>query len=202
MHTTNPAKTHGVARKDVYTTGEVARICNVAPRTVSKWFDSGQLRGYRIPGSKDRRIPIQQLIRFMKQHEIPLNGLDPGLTRVLVVDADRQFATTLANMLARDGAYELLVANGVFDAGLAVGASKPHAILVDTTLAGLAAADLVRTLHGSSDFEAVKLVAMTPTADPAVAAALRDDGFDAVLAKPFDPAQAARAIETALHPAM
>ena len=50
---------------DVLTTGQVAKICNVAPRTVSKWFDSGQLRGYRIPGSKDRRIPVQQLVRFM-----------------------------------------------------------------------------------------------------------------------------------------
>ena len=55
--------------KDILTTGEVARICNVAPRTVSKWFDTGQLRGYRIPGSKDRRIPLAQLIRFMKAIE-------------------------------------------------------------------------------------------------------------------------------------
>ena len=59
-------------RKDVLTTGQVAKICNVAPRTVSKWFDSGQLRGYRIPGSKDRRIPLGQLVRFMRAHNIPL----------------------------------------------------------------------------------------------------------------------------------
>src|SRR5262249_61528897 len=37
--------------KKVFTTGQVAKICKVAPRTVSKWFDSGRLRGYRIPGS-------------------------------------------------------------------------------------------------------------------------------------------------------
>src|SRR5512140_1444860 len=49
--------------KDVLTTGEVAKICNVAPRTVSKWFDSGSLKGYKIPGSKDRRIPVAQLIK-------------------------------------------------------------------------------------------------------------------------------------------
>ena len=36
----------------VFTTGQVAKICKVAPRTVSKWFDSGRLRGYRIPGSQ------------------------------------------------------------------------------------------------------------------------------------------------------
>ena len=33
----------------VFTTGQVAKICKVAPRTVSKWFDSGRLKGYRIP---------------------------------------------------------------------------------------------------------------------------------------------------------
>ena len=38
--------------KDVLTTGEVAKICNVASRTVSKWFDSGQLKGYRIPARR------------------------------------------------------------------------------------------------------------------------------------------------------
>lgn len=38
---------------NVYTTGEVARICQVAPRTVSKWFDTGRLKGYRIAGSPD-----------------------------------------------------------------------------------------------------------------------------------------------------
>ena len=74
--------------KDVLTTGEVAKICNVASRTVSKWFDSGQLRGYRIPGSKDRRIPVSSLIKFMKDNGIPLGGMDSDKIRVLVVDDD------------------------------------------------------------------------------------------------------------------
>jgi len=74
--------------KKVLTTGEVARICNVAPRTVSKWFDSGQLRGYRIPGSKDRRIPLEQLVRFMKSHGIPTDGLSLGAPTVLLMLAE------------------------------------------------------------------------------------------------------------------
>lgn len=59
--------------KKVFTTGDVAKICKVTPRTVSKWFDSGRLRGYRIPGSQDRRIPREYLIRFLKENgmEIP-----------------------------------------------------------------------------------------------------------------------------------
>ena len=57
--------------KKVLTTGEVAEICNVASRTVGKWFDGGLLKGYRIPGSRDRRIPVGELVRFMKAYEIP-----------------------------------------------------------------------------------------------------------------------------------
>ena len=57
--------------RNVFTTGEVAEVCNVAARTVSKWFDRKLLKGYRIPGSKDRRIPIGELVRFMKAYEIP-----------------------------------------------------------------------------------------------------------------------------------
>ena len=83
------------ATEDILTTGEVAKICNVAPRTVSKWFDSGQLRGYRIPGSKDRRIPLNALIRFMKAHNIPLDGLQSGHTRVLIVDDESEIIDVL-----------------------------------------------------------------------------------------------------------
>ena len=58
--------------KKVFTTGEVAKICSVATRTVHKWFDNGILGGYRIPCSKDRRIPAKELIRFMKEYKIPM----------------------------------------------------------------------------------------------------------------------------------
>ncbi len=57
---------------NVLTTGDVAKICNVVPRMVSIWFDNGLLNGYRIPGSRDRRIPIAELARFMAAHKIPI----------------------------------------------------------------------------------------------------------------------------------
>lgn len=62
--------------KNVLTTGDVAAICNVTHRTAAKWFDNGLLGGYRIPGSKDRRIPIDELIKFMQQHQIPIQTVD------------------------------------------------------------------------------------------------------------------------------
>src|SRR5258708_737143 len=112
------ATTHTPKVKDVLTTGEVAKICNVAPRTVSKWFDSGALHGYRIPGSKDRRIPLNQLIRFMKQHGMPLNGLMTGCTRVLIVDDEQDIVEVLEKILEDEAKYEVEVARSGFAAGI------------------------------------------------------------------------------------
>lgn len=57
-------------RQQVFTTGMIAKICQVATRTVIKWFDSGQLKGYRVPGSKDRRVPRVCLVEFLANNEM------------------------------------------------------------------------------------------------------------------------------------
>ncbi len=59
-------------KKLTYTTGEVAKIYSVAPRTVSKWIDSGRLRGYRVPRSEHRRVPYMYLLPFLTEHNIPI----------------------------------------------------------------------------------------------------------------------------------
>lgn len=63
-----PNETKPVKRKNIFTTDEVAKLCKVAPRTVSKWFDSGRLKGYRIEGCQVRRIPRENLIEFLALH--------------------------------------------------------------------------------------------------------------------------------------
>jgi excisionase family DNA binding protein len=58
--------------QQIFTIGQAAKICKVAPYTVSKWFDSGRLKGYRIPGSQDRRIPREYLKEFILRHGMPM----------------------------------------------------------------------------------------------------------------------------------
>src|SRR6266850_735778 len=100
------------AMKKVFTTGQVAKICKVAPRTVSKWFDSGRLRGYRIPGSQDRRIPREQLIKFLKEHGMPLGELEEeGLHKILIIGAEKLFIDRLQEMLPDSEDYRYQVAN-------------------------------------------------------------------------------------------
>ena len=184
--------------QDVFTTGQVAKICNVAPRTVSKWFDSGQLRGYRIPGSKDRRIPLDQLVRFMNAHKIPLNGLDGGRIRVLLVDADEEFAGELARLLIEETHYEVECAPCSFSAGVVAQKLKPHTIVVDFDRLDLTPLQLGRVLRGNEDLQCVRVIATGRQMTDAVGQHCLQQGCEAYLRKPFDAARLMQFIQDAV----
>jgi len=181
--------------KDVLTTGEVAKICNVAPRTVSKWFDSGALHGYRIPGSKDRRIPLNQLIRFMKLHGMPLNGLMTGCTRVLIVDEEQDIVEVLEKILEDEAKYEVEVAKGGFAAGITAEKFRPHAILLDMHLRDIDGREVCKHVKSNPDLQLTKVIAMSGKMTPEDAKGLLAGGFDGFLRKPFHVRQVIEAIE-------
>lgn len=184
--------------KDVLTTGEVAKICNVAPRTVSKWFDSGALHGYRIPGSKDRRIPLNQLIRFMKTHGMPLNNLLTGGTRIMIVDDEQDIVEVLEKILEDEAKYEVEVAKGGFAAGLTAERFRPHVILLDVHLKDVDARDVVKQVKSNPDLQLTKVIAMSGKLTPEEAKGLLSYGFDSFLRKPFHVRQVIEVIEDAM----
>src|SRR5262245_27796753 len=61
--------------KTVFTTGEAAKICKVSQQTIIRCFDNGQLKGFRVPGSRFRRIPREALYKFMRDNGIPTDAL-------------------------------------------------------------------------------------------------------------------------------
>ncbi len=181
--------------KDVLTTGEVAKLCNVAPRTVSKWFDTGVLKGYRIPGSKDRRIPVSQLIRFMKEHGIPFDGIAGGKTRVLVVDDEQDIVDTLHKVLTEQANYEVRTAVSGFEAGMECERFKPHVMLLDIHLGEGDARDVAKLIREDDELQLTRIIAMSGKLTEGQLQALKTQGFDAFLKKPFQVRQVIEAIE-------
>jgi excisionase family DNA binding protein len=183
--------------KDVLTTGEVAKICNVASRTVSKWFDSGQLRGYRIPGSKDRRIPVSSLVRFMKSHGIPLDGLMSGNVRVLIVDSDEEVCSKLREIMGEQTNYEVHVANSAFVAGVECERFRPHVMLLDIHIAEGEGQAIRRAIRENDDLQVTKVIGMSGKLTDGQVAQLSHQGYDGSLKKPFSVRQVIEAIEGA-----
>lgn len=184
-------------QKDILTTGEVAKICNVAPRTVSKWFDSGQLRGYRIPGSKDRRIPLNALVKFMRAHQIPLDGLQSGQTRVLIVDDESEIVDVLKKVLAEQANYEVQTVHSGFAAGVACEKFRPHVMLLDMHLGDVRGEDVLKLVRANDDLQLTKVIAMSGKLTDGQAHHLLQQGFDGYLKKPFHVRQVIETVEEA-----
>ena len=183
--------------KNVLTTGDVAKICNVAPRTVSKWFDSGQLKGYRIPGSKDRRIPVSELMRFMKEHDMPLSGLAAGQMRVLIVESNRQAALELAERLKSEAEYEVKTAASNFETGTVAQKFSPHVVLIDLLSEGIDAKDICRHIRSHEELQTIKVLAIANQLNESEAAALIQNGFDGYITNPADTTEVVKVIEEA-----
>jgi len=184
--------------KNILTTGEVAKICNVAPRTVSKWFDSGQLKGYRIPGSKDRRIPLNELVRFMKRHNMPATILPVDKIRVLVVDSDDHAAETLADLLRAKTNYDVQTVINNFETGVIAQKFAPHVLLINLLAEDIAAMDICKSIRVNEDLQTIKIIAMVNQLSNSESAALLQKGFDGYVTDRSDIAGIIRKIEEAI----
>jgi len=172
--------------KSIYTTGEVAEICNVSQQTVIRCFDSGKLRGFRVPGSRFRRIPRESLLQFMKEHRIPLDNLESGKKRILVVDDDEAVLEMLVEMLERDGRFEVQVARGGYEAGMLTQEFRPEVIILDYKLPDINGNLVCRTIRSNPNFAEVRIIIISGVADPDEITELMASGADDFLRKPFE----------------
>lgn len=178
--------------KDVLTTGDVAKICHVAPRTASKWFDEGQLKGYRLPGRKDRRIPPDELNKFMKEHNmsatIPTTTVTTGNARILIVSNNEPAVSDLVNALTRAN-YEVRQARSVFETGKVCQQFMPQVLLVNFLDKNINAREISESIRADADFQNTKLIAITGELSDSESAALLQQGFDAFVSNRADIAE-------------
>ena len=172
--------------KSVYTTGEVAQICKISQQTVIRCFDSGRLKGFRVPGSKFRRIPRENLITFMKENNIPLDQLETGKKRVLVVDDDQAIIDMFVELLARDGRFEVRTASSGFDAGLVANDFRPHLMILDYMLPDINGNVVCRTIRSDGKFENMRIIIVSGVVNRTEIEDLLQAGANEFIRKPFN----------------
>jgi len=169
----------------VFTTGQVAKICKVAPRTVSKWFDSGRLKGYRVPGSQDRRIPREYLIKFLKEHGMPLGDVEEdAYAKVLLVSHDDALVTALRKELSKRPEFKFVSSRNGFDAGIDAETFHPDCMIVDFSVDKIDGLQICQHVRKHDALKDAILIAIVP--DDRVAIAHDRTVVDESFKKPFD----------------
>ncbi len=175
--------------KTVFTTGEAAKICKVSQQTIIRCFDSGQLRGFRVPGSRFRRIPRDILFRFMKENGIPTDALESGRRKALIVDDDEELVELIRDALEADGRFEIRVANNGFDAGMMVKEYHPDIIVLDVMLPDINGKEVCQRVRGDSNLDDVKIICISGMVEQDKIEDLKASGANEFVQKPFEVEQ-------------
>jgi excisionase family DNA binding protein len=171
--------------KTVFTTGEAAKICKVSQQTIIRCFDSGQLKGFRVPGSRFRRIPRDQLFSFMKDNGIPTEALESGKRKVLIVDDDEGLVDLMKEVFATDGRFEIRTANNGFGAGMLVKEFRPDLVVLDVMLPDINGKEVCVRVRSDSSLDEVKIICISGMVEQDKVADLKAAGANEFMQKPF-----------------
>jgi excisionase family DNA binding protein len=152
------------ASKQVFTTGEAADVCKVSQQTIIRCFDSGRLQGFRVPGSRFRRIPRAELLRFMRANDIPTDVLESTRKRILVVDDDAQIVELFRDVFGRE----------------------PHLILLDYMLPDINGNVVCNRIRSNPDFAGTKIIIVSGVVKQDEIEKLLQSGADEFIKKPFN----------------
>jgi len=171
--------------KTVFTTGEAAKICKVSQQTIIRCFDNGQLKGFRVPGSRFRRIPREALYKFMKDNGIPTDALESGKRKVLLVDDDQELVELIHKVLEEDGRFEVRIAANGFDAGMMVKEYRPDLIVLDVMLPDINGKEVCHRVRADTSLEDVRILCISGMIEEDKIQELKLSGADDFLHKPF-----------------
>lgn len=174
------------AAKEVYTTGEAAEVCKVSQQTIIRCFDAGRLGGFRVPGSKFRRITREALLKFMKDNSIPLDNLDTGRKKVLVVDDDAEIVELFVDVLSRDGRFEVKTAATGYDAGVLTQEFMPDLMILDYMLPDINGNVVCQTVRNNAKFEHMKIIIVSGVVNQDEINDLLKAGANDFVKKPFN----------------
>jgi excisionase family DNA binding protein len=175
-----------MASKTVFTTGEAAKICKVSQQTIIRCFDSGQLKGFRVPGSRFRRIPREQLFVFMRDNGIPTDALESGKRRVLIVDDDHELVELITDVLERDSRFEVRSVNNGFDAGMMVKEYRPDLIVLDIMLPDINGKEVCQRVRNDKTTDDVRIICISGMVEEDKVGELKAAGADDFMHKPFE----------------
>lgn len=169
----------------VFTLGQVAKICHVNVAQAQEWFSSGKITGYRIPGSQDARIPRENLVTFLKGNDMPPGLIEETAIKVLVVTQDQELGNCLSRELPLKDGYWVTGRRSGFEACMEAVSSFPDCIVVDFSIGAAEALAICRNIRTVADCDKTIVIGIHEEGSP-MACGL--SVVDASFTEPFEAA--------------
>lgn len=178
-----------------YTSGDIANICGVSLRTVIRWIEKGELKGFKLPGRGNNRVSEENLINFLKAHDIPFPEelVNPGENLILIVDDEPAAARAIQRVL-RGAGYETTIAANGFEAGSLLTQLRPAVMTLDLNMPGLNGEDVISYVRHADNLMFTRILVVSGASDTALERAVKL-GADSYLPKPYANSDLLKQIE-------
>src|SRR5207249_9367756 len=106
------------------------------------------------PRTQDRRNPRQHLIKFLKEHSMPLRELEEeGLHKILIIGAEKLFIDRTKELLPEDDDFKYELAHSGFEAGIQAESFHPDTIIIDLSMGRSEALQIASNLRRNAAYE-------------------------------------------------
>jgi len=173
--------------EDILTVFKASKYCNVSPKTIINWIESGHIEAYKTVGGH-RRIKRTDLVAFMTKQGIPVPEEEPveERKRVLVVDDDPIIVETIVQALEEDEHdYEVISASDGFEAGLQVNHFKPHLLILDIMMPDIKGYEVCRKIKSDEETKHIKIIVLSAYLDDEKFKKMKEHGADICFSKPL-----------------
>lgn len=169
-------------------TYEIAKICQVTPATIGNWIDKGILPTFTTGGGH-RRVWIEDLLEFLKKHNIPVPEAlkNQSNIKIMIVDDEPAIITTVKRILeAIFENAEIDSADNGFDAGQKIAIQKPDLIILDLKLPGMDGFQVCKLIKSNPALKHSKILAISGYNISEYSKKALESGADDFLPKPFN----------------
>jgi excisionase family DNA binding protein len=170
-----------------YTPHEIAKYCDVTPRTVNQWINEGKITAFRTPGNHSR-VKQTELINFLKKFQMPIpSELLPNGNKknILIVDDEQGIVNLIKRLLLPDPQFEVDVAFDGFMAGQKFIQKKPDLIILDLRMPRVDGDSLCQAIRNDKENKDVRILIISGIQDEERIKKILKIGADDFLQKPF-----------------
>ncbi|MDE2489598.1 MAG: response regulator [Elusimicrobia bacterium] len=170
-----------------FTTFEVARLCGVFHTTVINWVNKGKLKARVTPGGH-RRIPLSELVPFMKKYDMPVPAdIDDPHRHVMILDDEPMMTRLIDKGFAKyKDRYVVQVSNNPVDALILVGKRVPDVLVMDLMMPVMDGFQVCQILKSSPATKDMKIIAISGRKLTAAQQDFLAKNVDQFFQKPFE----------------
>ena len=170
------------------TSHEVGGLIQVNPTSVNKWVGDGLIPAFRTPGGH-RRIRAIDLISFLDAHKLPIPREIENIARrrVLIVDDDTKLLKAVERSLKKySHRVNVMTATNGIDALVAVGAFRPHLVVLDVFMPEVDGLEVCERLKGNPETASIQVLMTSAQLKADLEKKAKDVGASQYVQKPIE----------------